>query len=108
VSRVLPDIKIPNYIHSCSYDKSVHTYDLKTDKKVNFHQAKNGQILDMDQRKDNSDLITCGANTPISYWDLKNFQANAEIEFPFRLLCLSVSPSGQHAVYGCENGDVIN
>lgn len=104
VSRVFPDCKLPNYIHSCSHDKSVHTYDLKTDKKVNFHQAKNGQLLDMAQRKDNGDLITCGANVPISYWDLKGFPSNAEIEFPWKLLCLAIQPSGKYAVFGCENG----
>jgi WD40 repeat protein len=75
ISKVLPDKNLPNYIHSCSYDKSIHTYDLKTDKKVNFHQAKNGIIYDMDLRKDTDILITCGSNTPISYWDLKNFSA---------------------------------
>lgn len=106
ISKVFPDCKLPNYIHSCSQDKSVHTYDLKTDKKVNFHQAKNGQLLDMAQRKDNGDLVTCGANVPVSYWDLKNFAANAEIEFPWKLLSLSLQPSGKYAAFGCENGQV--
>ena len=49
---VFPDILKPNLIHSCSADKSVHTFDLKTDKKIIFHQAKNGTILHMSQRKD--------------------------------------------------------
>jgi hypothetical protein len=81
---------------------------LKTDKKVNFHQAKNGQILDMGQRKDNGDLITCGANIPISCWDLKGFAATEEIEFPWKLGCLGVAPSGKYVVFGCENGQVIH
>lgn len=52
ISKVLADSKIPNYIHSCSIDRTIHTYDLKTDKKVAVHQVKNGNILDMDQKKD--------------------------------------------------------
>lgn len=52
VVSVFPDINKPNIIHSASIDKSVNSFDLKTDKKVIFHQAKNGMILDMSQRKD--------------------------------------------------------
>lgn len=52
IGRVLVDVKQPHLVHSCSHDKSLHTYDLKVDKKVCFHQAKNGSLLDMDQRKD--------------------------------------------------------
>lgn len=53
VVSVFPDFIKPNIIHSASIDKSVNSYDLKTDKKVIFHQAKNGMILGMSQRKDN-------------------------------------------------------
>lgn len=52
VIAVFPDFQKPNIIHSASIDKSVNSYDLKTDKKVIFHQAKNGMILSMSQRKD--------------------------------------------------------
>ena len=52
ISRVFPDIAKPSIIHSCSVDKIVHSYDLKTEKKVILHSAKNGQILGMAQRKD--------------------------------------------------------
>lgn len=52
ISRVFPDLEKPNVIHSCSIDKIIHTYDLKTEKKIILHQAKNGQVLDMAQRKD--------------------------------------------------------
>jgi WD40 repeat protein len=33
ISRVLPDQRDASLIHSCSQDKSIHTYNLKTDKK---------------------------------------------------------------------------
>lgn len=52
ISKVFPDLEKPNWIHSCSHDKMIHTYDLKADKKVILHQAKNGLVLDMAQRKD--------------------------------------------------------
>ena len=74
ISKVLSDSKVPNHIHSSSIDRSIHTYDLKTDKKVIIHQVKNGFILDMDQKKDTGDLITCGQNTPISFWSQNNAQ----------------------------------
>lgn len=38
---------MPNYVHSASIDKIVHTYDMKQDKKVLFRSAKNGAILHM-------------------------------------------------------------
>ena len=53
ITRIFPDLEKPNIIHSCSIDKIIHTYDLKTEKKIILHQAKNGQVLDMAQRKDN-------------------------------------------------------
>ena len=34
---MFPDLAKPNLIHSCSADKTIHTYDLKSDKKVILH-----------------------------------------------------------------------
>lgn len=48
---MLGDINVPSYIHSSSIDKSLHTYDMKTDKKVSFRQGSNGSITSMDQVK---------------------------------------------------------
>ena len=52
VTRVFPDALKPHIIHSCSVDKTVHSYDLKADRKVMLHQAKNGMVMDMTQLKD--------------------------------------------------------
>ena len=49
VSKVLGDSKEPSMIHSCSFDKSLHTYDMKMDKKVNFRTLPNGNFTDMAQ-----------------------------------------------------------
>lgn len=37
ITKVFPDLMKPNLIHSCSADKTIYTYDLKTDKKVIQH-----------------------------------------------------------------------
>lgn len=52
VTKVFPDLLKANIIHSCSMDKTIHSYDLKIDKKIILHQGKNGSVLDMTQRKD--------------------------------------------------------
>ena len=58
ISSVLGDLMYPSFIHSSSIDKSLHTYDMKTDKKVNFRQGNNGSITSMDQVKSTGDLGT--------------------------------------------------
>lgn len=56
ISSIIGDHHYPSMIHSSSIDKSIHTYDLKTDKKVNFRQGTNGSITSMDQLKHNQHL----------------------------------------------------
>lgn len=75
ISKVLVDKKHSNYIHSSSLDRTIHTYDLKTDKKVILHQIKNGTILDIDQSIGSGDIISVGSNTPISYWNQNSSQS---------------------------------
>ena len=58
VTSVLGDVSVPQLIHSCSVDKSLHTYDMKSDKKVNFRQGSTGSITCMDQIKSSKDLGT--------------------------------------------------
>lgn len=47
ITKVFPDLHKQNLIHSCSADKTIHTFDLKTDKKVILHRAQNGVLCDM-------------------------------------------------------------
>jgi len=108
ISCVFPDLEKPNIIHSCSIDKIIHTFDLKTEKKVILHQAKNGQVLSMSQRKDNElELITCGLNTPILYWDCDVVEPVDIIEYPYKLLCIDVSPSGKYLAVGSETTEIL-
>ena len=59
VSSVIEDCSSPQIIHSSSIDKSLHSYDMKTDKKVNFRQGNNGSITSMIQLKSTGDLGNC-------------------------------------------------
>jgi len=58
---LFPDISKPYLIHSCSMDRSISTYDLKLEKRVNGHQTKNGALFSMTQRRDHEfELVTGG------------------------------------------------
>ena len=51
-------------------DRSVSTYDLKLEKRINGHSTTNGALYGMTQRKDNEhELVTCGQGAPIYFWD---------------------------------------
>lgn len=51
-------------------DRSLCTYDLKAETKINSHQTKNGSLFSMTQRKDNEfELMTSGQGAPIYSWD---------------------------------------
>jgi len=39
IVSLFPDINKPYEIHSCSMDRSISTYDLKQEKRVNGHQT---------------------------------------------------------------------
>jgi hypothetical protein len=42
VVSVFPDCKQPHLIHACSMDRSISTYDLKQEKRINWRQIANG------------------------------------------------------------------
>lgn len=108
VVSVFPDCNKPQIIHSCSLDKTVHSFDLKQNKKIILHQAKNGSILDMTQRKDHEqELITCGINTPILFWDCDVIEPVQSINYPDKLTSIETSPSGKILAAGTEFGEVI-
>lgn len=52
VVALFPDIGQSHIIHSASQDRSICTYDLKKEAKINGHQTKNGALFAMSQRKD--------------------------------------------------------
>ena len=61
IVSLFPDLDRPHIVHSCSMDRSVSTYDLKLEKRINGHSTTNGALYGMTQRKDNEhELVTCG------------------------------------------------
>lgn len=53
VVSLFPDVRDAHIIHSASMDRSICTYDLKQEVKINGHQTKNGSLFALGQRKDN-------------------------------------------------------
>ena len=49
ISGVFGDCNAPHVIHSCSLDRSMHAYDMKSDKKLSFKQVPAGTLTSMDQ-----------------------------------------------------------
>lgn len=43
ITAAFPDILQSNIVHSCSEDKTVHSFNLKNNKKVIFHTQNNGK-----------------------------------------------------------------
>lgn len=67
---LFPDVQKPHLIHSCSTDRTIVTFDLKQEKRINSHQTMNGSLYGMTQRVNNElELVTCGQGAPIYFWD---------------------------------------
>lgn len=52
VYNVFPDLNKPNLIYSCGGDRSLNTFDIKLQKRVNIHNIKNGFICGIAQKLD--------------------------------------------------------
>ena len=105
---LFPDVKHKHLIHSCSVDKSVSTYDLKLEKRVNWRIIPNGSHHAMTQRTDNEfELVTGGHGAPIFFWDCDVKDPVANIPYPYKVLTLSVSPSGRVLAFGTETNEVF-
>lgn len=107
VVSLFPDIQQSHIIHSCSMDRSLNTYDLKAESKINGHQTKNGSLFGMSQRKNNEfELITSGQGAPIYFWDCDEINPIAEIVYPYKVLSLEISPSGRFLAFGTETNEL--
>lgn len=105
VTRIIPDFQRPNIIHSCSIDKQVQSYDLKAEKKIMYHTAKNGHLLDITQKRTPEfEVVSCGFNNPITYWDIDVVAPTSEIQAPTQKCnCIDISPSGKYFLVGTED-----
>ncbi len=105
---LFPDCRQSHLIHSCSADKSVSTYDLKQEKRVNWRQITNGTHCAMTQRSDNElELVTAGQGSPIFFWDCDVREPVANIPYPYKVMSIQVSPSGRHLAFGTETNEVF-
>jgi len=50
VFQVIADINKPNVIYSCGMDRSLNTFDIKLQKRINFYNVKNGFICGIGQK----------------------------------------------------------
>lgn len=108
IVSLFPDINKPYEIHSCSMDRSISTYDLKQEKRVNGHQTPQGALFGMTQRKDHeNELVTSGQGAPIYFWDCDEKNPVAEIQYPYKVMTIQVSPSGRFLAFGTETNEVF-
>ena len=89
-------------------DRTISTYDLKMEKRMNGHQTQNGALYGMTQRKDNEfELVSCGQGAPIYFWDCDEQLPVAQIDYPYKVLTIQVSPSGRFVAFGTETNEVF-
>ena len=63
----------------------------------------------MGQRRDTRELVTAGAGTPITFWrlDSQPIKPSMEIDYPYKILSLDISPSGSKLAFGTETNEVF-
>jgi len=100
------DINDDALVHTCSLDKTILTFDLRVEKRVNCHLLREGSFVHMCQRKDHEwELITTHGAGVMLQWDCDIADAVKEWEDPRRSHCkvLAMSPSGRFLAAGCED-----
>lgn len=89
-------------------DRSISTYDLKAEKRINWKQTANGTHFSMTQRLDNElELITAGHGSPILFWDCDEAKPVAQIPYPYKVMSIRVSPSGRFMAFGTDTNEVF-
>jgi len=106
VTGICIDINDDALVHTCSLDKTILTFDLRVEKRVNCHLLREGSFVHMCQRKDHEwELITTHGAGVMLQWDCDIADAVKEWEDPRRSHCkvLAMSPSGRFLAAGCED-----
>jgi len=52
-------------------------------------------------------LVTCGNNCPVLFWDCDIVDPVDKIDYPYKLVTISVSPSGKYVAMGSETAEVL-
>ncbi len=107
VTEVLVDLDDPALVHSCSLDRNVFTYNLKSERRTVAHSVRGGAFTAMTQRRDSEkELITVASDGHILFWDCDVVDAVASLLDPnrMRLTSCKISPSGRYlAVCGDDH-----
>eukprot|EP00164_Ancoracysta_twista_P004891 GFYU01006652.1.p1 GENE.GFYU01006652.1~~GFYU01006652.1.p1 ORF type:complete len:670 (-),score=143.64 GFYU01006652.1:102-1976(-) len=102
VTGLLADCTAANLVHSCSADRAIYTYDLKKDKRINYHLGgKEGSFTCMTQRLDNeNEVITGQTDGRIIFWDCDYPDPVKIIVDPNRVKinAIEISPSGKYLI----------
>ena len=62
----------------------------------------------MAQRKDHEqELLTCGINTPLLFWDCDVLENVEMINITERINCIQISPTGRFFAMGNDLGEII-
>lgn len=70
ITGLLVDREAPNLVHSCSLDRAVVTYDLKTTRRSNYKMHRDGAFTGLCQRTDSElELLTATSDGFIMSWD---------------------------------------
>merc|ERR1712166_1598024 len=103
ITGLCVDVNDDALVHTCSTDKSILTWDLRKECRINCHMLREGSFLHMAQRKDHEwELITTHGAGVMLQWDCDIPQAVKSSEDPrqSRTSCLAISPSGQWLAAG--------
>jgi WD40 repeat protein len=107
VTEVLVDLDDPSLIHSCSLDRNVFTYNLKSERRTVAHSVRGGAFTSMTQRMDSEkELVTVASDGHIMFWDCDVVDPVASLLDPnrMRLTSSQISPSGRYlAVCGDDH-----
>jgi len=109
ITGLCVDVNDDALVHTCSTDKSILTWDLRKECRINCHMLREGSFLHMAQRKDHEwELITTHGAGVMLQWDCDIPQAVKSSEDPrqSRTSCLAISPSGQWLAAGCDDFSV--
>jgi len=106
ITGICVDVNDDALVHTCSKDKSILTFDLRSEKRANCHMLREGSFVHMVQRKDHEwELITSHGAGVMLQWDCDVADAVKEWEDPRRSHCnfMAISPSGKFLATACED-----
>ena len=106
VTGLLVDNMHEHLVHSCSIDRAVVTYDLRTSRRSNYKMHRDGGFTGLAQRLDSEqELLTTTSDGFVMSWD-------CDVQLPVMALdcarrmkftCIGLSSGGRFLAVGCED-----